>query len=444
MSLFDEDTPPVVPVPDPIEIKPLPEGYNSELIDTRTQPAATLLTHVEGSSWILRDYYSQIKGGDNPLLGQQLNLSPLLQQYTRIRKLEFKVTQDLRSTQDPTTKEWTTIGNANVYGGLIPNSGDMFVATNADGRLCIFKITQSEKKSMLKNAVYAVEYQMSYFAEQVYLDDFEAKTVRTLVFVNDYINFGQNPFLQEEQFDQMRMLTEYYQSIMRIWFRSFLSVEYNTFILPGQVISIYDHFLTGAITSVVTTWDAPEVRRVRRLNVDDDTNMKNSTLWDVIIQHDRFLMKEAIKRVGGMYVGRFTFDPMLDGIRYSGVNATVYPIDPVQSFDYQRTSVVKLVDEDIVLRPTMPDWTPPTDNKPPLIKPVTVDDYYVLSQAFYDQTEGQQSLLEIQVSNYMRGESTDMNVLIALAEAYNSWGGLERFYYGALLLILIKANIRSI
>ncbi len=443
MSLFEEDSPKPVPEPDPIVIKPLPDGYNSEVIDTRTVPAATLLTHVEGSSWVVKEWYSQIKGGDNPLLGQQLNLPPHLQQYTKIKKLELKVTQDLRPSQDPSNNEQVMVGNANVFGGLIPNKGDMFVATNADGRLCVFKCTQSEKKSMLREAVYAVEYQMVYFAEKVYQDDFAAKTVRTLVFVSDYINFGQNPFLQEEAFDTMRSLTEYYNSIMRMWFRSFLSVEYNTLILPGQTLTIYDHFLTGAIQSVFNTWDAPEVRRVRRLNCDDDTNMKLSTLWDVIIQNDRFLMNEAIKRVGGLYTSRFTFAPSLDGIRYSGVRATVYPIDPVRSFDYQRTYKEQLVDEDIVLSKTM-DWVPPTDGKPSLIKPVTIDDYYVLSKAFYDKVEGEQSLLEIQVNNWIEGETIDQRVLVALAESYNSWGGLERLYYGALLLILIKATIRSI
>ena len=183
---------------------------------------------------------------------------------------------------------------------------------------------------------------------------------------------------------------------------------------------------------------------IRRLNVDDDTTVaKGTTIWDVIVQRDNFLMKECMQRMGGVYAARFTYEPMLEGIRYSGVKAVVYPINPVVSFDYQRTEKQKLVNEEIVLKPTMV-FELPTDGKPPLIKTVTVDDYYVLSKAFYDKDEENLSQLEIQVLNYLNNQAMDNRVLIALAQNYTGWGGLERFYYGALLLILLKATIRSL
>lgn len=446
MSLFDEDTPPVIPEADPIQIQEVSPSMNIESIDTRYQPAASLMTHVEGMSWTLDAYYSQVLNTDTPLKGQQLNLSPRLQQYTLIKNLEIKVTQDLKPVPDTSTNEMVNTGNANIFGGLKPNVGDMFIAQNTDGRQCVFKITQSDKKSMLKNAVYTVEYQMVYFAEQVYLDDFIAKTVRTVVFISDYINYGENPFLQEEAFDILRTLSDLNNSVMYLYFRSFLSTEYSTMILPGQEISIYDHFLTKAIQSVFSTWDAPEVRGIRRMNVDDDTTIAQGTsIWDVVIQKDRFILKECIKRVGGVYARRFTNQPMLEGFRYSGIKAAVYPIDPVTSFDYQRSDTQKLIDEDIVLKPTMVIPPPPEGaTTPPLIKTVTVDNYYVLSQAFYDKTETGQSQLEIQVNAYLEGKALDNRVLVQLAEQYTGWGGLERFYYGALLMILIKATIRSI
>ena len=442
MPIFDEDTPPVVPVPDPIRIQTASQQLNIESVDTRYIPAKSLLTHVEGMSWTV-EYYSQVLGTDSPLKGQQLNLTPRQQQYTQIKKLELKVTTDLRPVMDASSNEWVATGNANVIGGLTPNVGDMFIAQNGDGRDCVFKVTQNEKKSMLKDAVYAIEYQMVYFLEDVHVNDFAAKTVRTLVFISDYINYGENPFLQEQEFMDARKLIGLSDSIMRLYFRSFLSNEYSTMILPGQERSIYDHFLTKVLHAAFTTWDAPEVRMIRRMNVDDDTTVATgTTIWDVILQKDRFMMAECMRRMGAVYSGRFTYEPKLDGFRYSGVQAIVYPIEPVLSFDYQRTEKQKLVDEDVTIRETMTLLLPAPD-KPLLIKPVTVDNFYVFSQAFYDNGPNQ-SLLEIQVNNYLDDKALDNRILFQLAEQYTSWGGLERFYYGAILLILIKATVRSV
>jgi hypothetical protein len=441
MPLFDDETPPVVAPPEAVVIQATAPEYDGITIDTRYVPAASLLTHVEGMSWTLRAYFSQVLGLDTPLSGQQLNLSPRQQQYIRINELEVKVSSDLKPTMDPDANAMVATGSANVFGGLRPNIGDMFIATDNDGRLVIFRVTNVDKKSMLKDAVYSMDYQAAYYAQDVYMRDFEAKTIKTLVFVSDYINYGQNPFLQEEVYNDISRLNGLYQSVMRMWFRSFLSNEYTTLLLPGQEISIYDHFLTMAVQAVFSTWDTPEVGKIRRLNVDDDETLRGTTLWNVILNCDRFMMQECMKRMGGVYTKRFTQEPMLEGIRYSGVTATVYPIEPVLSFDYQRTGKEKFVDQDIVVKSTM---TAITDDTVPLIKPVMIDDYYVLSQAFYDQAETGQSKLELEVNKFLDDEALDNRVLIALAETYTGWGSLERFYYGALLMILIKANIRSI
>lgn len=441
MSLFDEDSEPVTPAPAPAPIQTVSPQNSGTTVDSRFESAGSLLTHVEGMRWTV-NYYSQVLGLDTPLSGLQLNLSPREQQYTLVKQLVIRVTTDLKPTQDAESGEWVSTGAANVFGGLKPNVGDMFLADVSDGREGLFKVTVSDKRSMLKEAIYAIEYQLVSYAEPVYLENLAAKTVRTVVFESDYINYGQSPFLEEEHYNDIRTLRGLYDSIMRLYFRSFLSNEYSALLLPGQELSIYDHFLTNAIQSVFSTFDTPEVRRIRRLNVDDDETMRGIQIWTVLINRDRNMMKECMKRMGGVYASRFTYEPMLEGFRWSGVRATVYPIEPVLSFDYQRTDKQKLVDEDIVLKPTMtsPD---PEPTGIPLIKPVTVDDYYVFSQAFYDQAETGQSQLELEVNKFLDGKAMDQRVLIKLAETYTGWGGLERFYYGAMLLILISVALRG-
>ena len=79
----------------------------------------------------------------------------------------------------------------------------------------------------------------------------------------------------------------------------------------------------------------------------------------------------------------------------------------------------------------------------PLIKNVLVDGFYVLSQNFYEDTAGQ-SVLEFLTRNYMNNKAIDPKVLLAVAKSYTNWGGLERFYYLPIILVLIKACARFI
>ena len=75
--------------------------------------------------------------------------------------------------------------------------------------------------------------------------------------------------------------------------------------------------------------------------------------------------------------------------------------------------------------------------------PVTVDDYYVLSSAFYNNT-GEKSLLEVLVENYLQREANHPELVLKLI--HNSWklGSLQRFYYIPILLILATNIIKNI
>ena len=55
-------------------------------------------------------------------------------------------------------------GTADVYPFIIPNVGDMFAADVGDGKEGVFTITSTEKKSLLKEAVYTIEYTLLYYS----------------------------------------------------------------------------------------------------------------------------------------------------------------------------------------------------------------------------------------------------------------------------------------
>ena len=86
-------------------------------------------------------------------------------------------------------------GAANVYPMLIPSVGDMFVATIADGRSAVFKVTNTERKSLFKDTAHVIEYVLVDYLTDERKSDFKSKVIKTVKFVRDFLVNGQNPLL---------------------------------------------------------------------------------------------------------------------------------------------------------------------------------------------------------------------------------------------------------
>lgn len=449
VSSPSDGTPPEQPNPPHIAAP----QYRGVTVDTRYIPNTALMTHVEGSSWTV-NYYSQVLDTDSALAGQNVARNAIYQQYKLIKGFELKVTGPLTTSQDPASKSMSVTGSANVYPFVIPNEGDMFLADIGDGREGIFRVTSSERRAIYKETAHFIEYQLIDYSTDVRRGDLNSKVIQTLQFVRDFLQYGQNPLLEEEDYANIRKLRGHYEDMAHRYFKSFLSNEYKTLLLPGQADTIYDHFLTTAVLAFFTSYDDPAIRQVRKLNVDGDDVMKCTTLWDALRSQDIKLLKHCNRQAGLVSARTFERNPLMEGIYHSGIRYVVYPRDPELSVDYTITPRVKLLEDqkltdspsqvrrlaDLLSDRRFNGLTRP--DAPPIHR-VAEDDYYVLSKAFYDD-EPTQSLLEITVRQFLERKALDNKALLTLCEAYHSWGGLERFYYVPIILILIKSSIRSI
>jgi hypothetical protein len=79
----------------------------------------------------------------------------------------------------------------------------------------------------------------------------------------------------------------------------------------------------------------------------------------------------------------------------------------------------------------------------PDIHPVNKGDFYVLSQAFYENQPLLQSKLEHLTLCALNGESMHKPTLLNLVQTAKRWNNLERFYYIPILFILIKTALRD-
>jgi hypothetical protein len=78
---------------------------------------------------------------------------------------------------------------------------------------------------------------------------------------------------------------------------------------------------------------------------------------------------------------------------------------------------------------------------PPDIHPVTADDYYVLSQAFYDKDTTAMSKLELLIDHAVSARTLNYDQLDGLLNYVWEWDNLERFYYYPLVWVLLTIGM---
>ena len=435
--------------------------YSSNVVDTKYTPLSSLVAFVEGSSWTI-NYYSQVVDTSNELKGQDAGQSGVYQQYTLIQDLQVKVANPISWSQEQERKLFKVTGAAYVHSYVIPSEGDMFAADVGDGREGIFQVTLSEKKSLLKDSASYIEYIFVYYADQdpSRRKDLDTKTIKKVVYVRDFLLYGQNPLLIESDFEAIQQLNCLYSEIIHNYLDWFFSNEFKTLLIPGQDSFMYDHFVTDMLLKITDTRDDQNLRYIRRYNVDDDYALKQPQIWKALLNKDKSALRLGNAQMGLLNVSAFNRNPMLESICYSCLKYIVYPANPATNVDKYANSLsfgreVGWIELQTASSPggftndivggMVGDSNSLTINQVtmPLIKNVLVDGFYVLSQNFYEDTAGQ-SVLEFLTRNYMNNKAIDPKVLLAVAKSYTNWGGLERFYYLPIILVLIKACARFI
>lgn len=443
---------PVPIVPKEIEtVRVSTDDYRGAVVDTKWIPRSSLLTHIEGSSWIV-DYYSQVLDTDSNLSGQQYTKNPVYQSYKKIINLEVKVQTPLNTDQDDANKEMSVTGSGILYPSIIPNEGDMFTADIGEGKLGIFKVTSSKKNSIFKEACYDISYTLDTDNVDKLLD-LQQKTIVTYYFHKDYLLSGANPLVIKNEMDTLLNLKKVYDIMLYQYFRRFFSNEFKTLIVPSQLKPTYDHYLTSYILSMFSSQEAHELAYIRVMNLDEDRVSKCDTIWDTLKQKDLALLNTAFTQVGLVSALSYSRAPTHNGIRYSGMGAVVYPKNPYISVDHSYVNNVKIVESDLqastdtstssnVLIRAVNLKDIETDLGDDLY-PVTVDDYYVLSANFYNNT-ATQSTLETLVRAYINRTQIDTDQLYNTARNFHKWGSLEQFYYVPIIMTLIRTVLKGI
>ena len=428
--------------------------YKGIVVDTKYTPLSSLLTYIAGSSWIVQ-YYSQIVDSSNDLKGQDPGLSPIHQQYTCIKEFELKVTSALTTTHGNDSKDSIITGSANIYPFIIPNIGDMFIASTGDGREAIFRLTNTEHKSMFKQGVYSIDYEFIYFADvrQDMVSDLQNKVVKTVHYVKNFLQLGKNPILVEDDYKAVLTLQEKYKKLVFNYFNWFFSREFSTLLVPGQDVPTYDPYMTDFVLKTLDTTEADQIRFIRRLNVSEDDVIKQPTILTSILNRDIDTLSISNRFMSLIGVDSLTRDPTFNGIRWTGIKYIVYPKESARILDYV-TKIIRPTPIGLTLNnvPTqygslpniLPTNTLVIEGKTiNFINNIVENDTYIFSNKFYDN-DGSKTVLEGLVLEYLNKRTINPNRLLNVISNYLHWGQLEQFYYIPIILVLIKSAIGDI
>lgn len=440
-------TPPKTPVKKtdtPVVSEPT---YRGSTVDTRYEDRRSLITHIEGSSWNV-NYFAQVVGVDEELSPLQLDKDPVYQQYTQIQHLELKVTSTLSADQNQEGKSFNVTGSAYVYPPVIPNTGDTFLADIGDGKEGVFSVTLSRKMTYMRESVFEIEYTLISYSTEKYRNDLAKKTIKQVRFLKELLEHGEDPLVVEEDYYQMLNAGSMQQRLLGQYFASFYQKDIGSLAVPDQPCVTHDPFLTKAFSIFMDTDEHPLIRSLKQYSVALPGREPPRTFWDALINlslNDLPLCHEKLALVDSRCFGTI---PQYEGIAFSKVEDVVYPVDRDKADLAKKEFNPGNVDaRDIrhqfsttLLGSLAQLGKPKGEGLDALypIHPVTRDEYYVFSEAFYFHDYENQSQLETITRHAMEGKSIDRVRLQKLCDAAHRWGRLERFYYTPVLLVLLK------
>jgi hypothetical protein len=442
-------------VPAPIQAIQVPDTtYSKVYVDLTWKPRANYLLHAEGSRWSVT-YYSQILTKDSALSGLQASASSIYQTYNEIKEMVFRVINPLTTSQDDQTKAMKVSGSSIIAPCVIPNEGDMFLADIGEGKTGVFRVTQTEKKSIFAQSCYEIAYVLDTDTGDK-IQALDAKTTNRYYYLSDYLVSGKNPLITTQAYQANVNIAKAYKRMLQAYHDTYYSAEFSTYLIAGQAHSVHDHHHCKHMLRTFDQYELPGLICINKLADGQDPALKASSVWDAITQRDIGLLEAGFTQVELASTRYYAADPQLSPLAYSSIEYIVRGTDtPVRALPmptippgdyslYTTTAAVTLPwagsNASVGTAVRGVNLRSLANQTAPVIYPVTQDSHYVFSEHFYNQ-DANMSVLESLALCHIQSQPIDAQQLHELLLLSQTWDLLERFYYTAVLLSIAKAHL---
>lgn len=426
-----------------------PNNYKGLTYDNNQTPVVSLLAYIDGAPWSV-DYFTQILGEHNDLKELDTELSPQYQSYQKIVGMELRVQNELESSTDGTQQITSTTGSALVYSFLEPNVNDYFIAQTSYNRYSLFRVTSVDRHTWRRESVHTIQYHLVDYTERLpkEIANLKLKTTTEYFFSKERLMEGLTPYLKTDQYEMLADLRDSRERIGNYYLDTFINNSCKTLIIPGQgPTRIYDMYLVDFVLSTFGFIEFPKCYQITQYPKTGDVYIEQPQFWSAILNCDRNLIDYGNKQMTLADTSAFTRNSYVKTLFSTRADMIVYPWRP-------DTSTIS--GDDLPPVPTFRGCIKPTtsangrDPSPSELimmvngKPVKaypdahVNGYYVLSSNFYENKDNNLTLLEIMTRDYLHRRTLDLRQLTFLIDLYPKMPRLEQFYFGPLLLALMK------
>ena len=440
-------------------------GYRSVAVDHRDLRLASLSAYLQGMPWKVEAYYSQKLGADNQIRELDIQLSPANQQYSEVKDAELRVQSSNQSSFDSEHKTTTVTGSA-VLQYIIPNENDYFVAGAGLLRKGLYRVKTIERRSHEDHAVYLIDYELdSYVTEDSpkYVN-LLAKVVDTKVFVRERVTEGMSPVVKTEAWTKLSEIALTVRRMERDYVQEFFSRETQLLMVP-QVDRVYDARLNDFLAQINGLGEEQEFLDIRRVSFDRETYMSRDCILQAMIERDIGMLDIVEHKCTVVPKAGFWRNSWIRGPVFWPNDKYVYPAVSVEKALHAEDDPPAIGTSSLCLSKAFSVYQKPEDPADdvtngegpyldtwnrfeidgevvPLVKPACEGEYYILSQAFYEQTD-ELSVLEILVRDYMTRRTIDLVQLKAITDSQRRWPSLERYYYTPLLFLIHREAMRG-
>lgn len=442
--------PDIVDTPEHTLPQAQPSNYMGLTYDNSTTPLVSLLAYVEGAPWTINEYYRQIVGQHNDLKEVDVGLSAEYQSYSQIKSLEIRLQSELTSTTDQDTQFTSVEGSGLVYGFIEANVNDYFIAEVSHLRSALFRVTSVDRLTWRRESVFGLNFKLVDYVDRIPLQiqNLKDKSTSTYVFSKDRLLENLNPYLKTELYDTINDLKASRQSIGEHYLQTFGYTSTRTLNMPGQPGKrIYDPFIVEFCLATFGFMDFPGMIQIKSLPTDGDQYLKQPQFWQAVLETDKRRIDLGNQKMALVRSDQFLANSWLKTMYSARMDMVVYPKDPDISMISGHDLMPKDTFTEQLLATTGAHGVTLTHTEK-LFKLDTRDilsyrypnenDWYVMSAAFYNGDRQNMSLIELMTTDYLNKATLDLKQLSHLIRLYPKMEKLAQFYYGPLLMCLIR------
>lgn len=410
----------------------------------------SLLKYVEGYPWTV-DYYGQILNDNNTLQHFDPSTPNLTQPYYKINKLILQVSSALTSSYDSSTGVTTISGTSLTPYKVKPNVGDVFIANIDTNEDAIFIITNVTRKTYRKDTIYEVDYNLyAYVSEQPsFYQQLNNRVQDTYYFNPDTDFFNRNILIKPSVKEAIDRLKTFLIVSKEYYFKTFYQPITGNIFIPGIDSTFFDLYLQEFLMETCD-YNSFYFKKLSLFNFSNISFYKMKTILNAIRERNKDILNNSFFTTKCTFISSAQLNNKIRLGTPSFVNID-YIISPEQinqslnidNLDrYPSTDVTYDCRTDLNYNNFFNKNIPVLDGNKLLLQTLFDDNYYIVSENFYDYINGDTSVnlsyIEFIIYKFINREAIAKEDLVIAVESYNNWSLLHQLYLLPVMWHIIK------